>query len=82
MMNDQAKLKKFLMNLVVKGSLTRANLSNGKQFTALGGATLVSRSVGVPQLSISDGKKNSPIVRGPDTVKNGVIYVLGGVPGI
>src|SRR5262249_35477370 len=81
-MNDQAKLKQFLMNLVVKGSLARAKLSNGKQFTTVGGGTLTSRSVGVPTLSISDGKKNSPIVRGPSEAKNGVIYVLGGVPGL
>ena len=81
-MNDQAKLKKFLMSLVVKGALTKADLANGKKFTTLGGTTLEARTLGVEQPSISDGKKNSPIVSGPTEAKNGVIYILGGVPGL
>jgi uncharacterized surface protein with fasciclin (FAS1) repeats len=78
-MNDQAKLQQFLMNLVVKGAVSRDDLSNGKKLTTLGGATLVPSTR--PTLSINAGKTNSPIVRGPDQAKNGVIYIIGSVPG-
>jgi uncharacterized surface protein with fasciclin (FAS1) repeats len=81
-MNDQAKLKEFLMNLVVKGSLSRDDLrKNGAKFTTLGGATLESR-LSSGQVYINDGKKSSVIVRGPTEGSNGAIYVLGGVPGL
>ena len=81
-MNDQAKLKEFLMNLVVKGSLSRADLrKSGAKFTTLGGATLQSK-LSAGQVYINDGKKSSVIVRGPDEGTNGAIYVVGGVPGL
>ena len=81
-MNDQTKLKAFLMNLVVQGALTRADLrKNGAKFTTLGGATLETK-VSAGHVYINDGKKSSVIVRGPTEGTNGAIYVVGDVPGL
>jgi uncharacterized surface protein with fasciclin (FAS1) repeats len=76
--NDPAKLKQFLLGLVVKGSLTKADLSEGKTFQTLAGGTLTYKDLnGSPSIG------GARIIKmDPTPASNGVIFVLDGVPGV
>ena len=71
--NNEERLREVLLNHIVKGRYSAANLSDGDQLTTLGGTTL--------NIEAEDGKyvSGAGIIEGDLYAENGVIHVMNGV---
>ena len=71
--NNEDRLREVLLNHIVKGRYSEANLSDGDQLTTLGGTTL--------NIEEEDGKyvSGAGIIEGDIYAENGVIHVMNGV---